>query len=58
MKRDDTVYLIHILKAISFIEEYTQDLSEKDFQSNNLVQDGTIRQIQIIGEASKTCPTP
>lgn len=32
MKKDDTVYLIHILKAISFIEAYTQDLSEKDFQ--------------------------
>ena len=53
MKRDDTVYLIHILKAISFIEAYTQGLSEKDFQSNNLVQDGTIRQIQIIGEVAK-----
>lgn len=53
MKKDDTVYLIHILKAVSFIEAYTQDLSEKDFQSKNLVQDGTIRQIQIIGEAAK-----
>jgi uncharacterized protein with HEPN domain len=35
------------------IEEYTKGMEEDDFLSNNLVQDGTIRQIEIIGEASK-----
>ena len=53
MKRDDRVYLRHILQSISLIEKYTEDLTEEDFLSNNLVQDGTIRQIQIIGEATK-----
>jgi len=56
MKKDETVYLIHILKAISLIEKYTEDLSEKEFLSNSLVQDGTIRQIEIIGEATKNLP--
>lgn len=53
MKRDDRVYLSHILDSISLIEKYTEGLTEEEFLSNNLVQDGTIRQIQIIGEATK-----
>jgi uncharacterized protein with HEPN domain len=53
MKKNDRVYLSHILQSISLIEKYTEDLTEEDFLSNSLVQDGTIRQIQIIGEATK-----
>ncbi|WP_239450979.1 HepT-like ribonuclease domain-containing protein [Methanosarcina horonobensis] len=44
MKKDDMVYLSHILQSISSIEKYTGDLSEEEFLSNSLVQDGTIRQ--------------
>ncbi len=51
MKRDDTVYLHHILDAISRIESYLQGVNEEDFQANPLVQDGVIRQLGIIGEA-------
>jgi len=53
MKKDDRVYLSHILQSISLIEKYTENLTEEEFLSNSLVQDGTIRQIQIIGEATK-----
>ncbi|MBI4619779.1 MAG: DUF86 domain-containing protein [Desulfobacterales bacterium] len=53
MKKDDSVYLRHILDAISRIEEYTQGISCKDFMDNHLIQDGVIRQIEIIGEAAK-----
>ncbi len=53
MKRDDRVYLSHILQSVSLIEKYTENLTEEEFLSNSLVQDGTIRQIQIIGEATK-----
>ncbi|KKG34446.1 hypothetical protein DU38_18100 [Methanosarcina mazei] len=53
MKRDDRVYLSHILQSISLIGKYTENLTEEEFLSNSLVQDGTIRQIQIIGEATK-----
>lgn len=52
-KKDDTVYLKHILDAISLIEEYTNGMTYDDFIDNHLVQDGVIRQIQIIGEATK-----
>jgi len=53
MKKDDLVYLKHILDAISRIEEYTKNVDYKTFLENNLVQDGVIRQIEIIGEATK-----
>jgi uncharacterized protein with HEPN domain len=53
MKKDDTIYLKHILDAISRIEEYIQDIRYRDFMDDHLIQDGVIRQIEIIGEATK-----
>ncbi len=53
MKKDDFVYLRHILDAISRIEEYTQGITYEHFMANHLIQDGVIRQIEIIGEAAK-----
>ncbi len=53
MKRDNLVYLRHILDAIHRIGEYTEGVEYKDFMNNNLVQAGVIREIEIIGEASK-----
>jgi len=51
--KDDRVFLHHIFEAIQRIKEYTKHLSYEDFLNNNLVQDATIRQIEIIGEATK-----
>jgi uncharacterized protein with HEPN domain len=51
MKRDDTVYLQHILDAIKTIESYLRGVSETKFNDTSLLQDGAIRQIEIIGEA-------
>ena len=53
MIRDDAVYLHHILDAINRIEEYVSGLNHEEFMRSNLVQDGVIRQIEIIGEATK-----
>ena len=53
MRKDDRVYLKHILDAIYRIEEYVQNIEYKDFIETHLVQDGVIRQIEIIGEATK-----
>ncbi|MEW6482620.1 MAG: DUF86 domain-containing protein [bacterium] len=53
MKKEDTAYLKHILDAITRIEEYTAGIEYEDFMENHLIQDGVIRQIEIIGEASK-----
>ncbi len=53
MRRDDSVYLWHILDAIARIEEYLRGVDEEDFYEQSLVQDGVIRQLEIIGEAAK-----
>ena len=53
MPRDDSVYLKHIRDAISKIETYTKEIAPASFKKNTLIQDGVIRQIEIIGEASK-----
>lgn len=53
MKRDDTVYLRHILDAIAKAQSYLQDVDEGIFLTDSLIQDGVIRQIEIIGEAAK-----
>jgi len=52
-KRDDRVYLRHILDSIAKIEHYLREIDENKFINSDLLQDGVIRQIQIIGEASK-----
>ena len=53
MKTDQTAFLNHILDAIKKIEKYIQGIDEEAFTKNDLVQDGVIRQIEIIGEAVK-----
>ncbi|MBN1974609.1 MAG: DUF86 domain-containing protein [Sedimentisphaerales bacterium] len=53
MNKNDSIYLKHILDAISRIEEYVHVISYEDFLNDYLVQDGVIRQIEIIGEAAK-----
>jgi uncharacterized protein with HEPN domain len=51
MEKDDTVYLRHVLEAINTIEEYLQGVHEDKFKGTRRLQDGVIRQIEIIGEA-------
>lgn len=53
MRKDDSVYLRHVLDAISRIEEYTQDITYENFLNSHLRQDAAIRQIEVIGEAVK-----
>ena len=53
METDQSAFLNHILDAIEKIEKYLQGIDEKAFKKNDLVQDGVIRQIEIIGEAVK-----
>jgi uncharacterized protein with HEPN domain len=51
MPRDNSVYLHHILDAIAKVERYTQDVDYEEFLEDSLLQDGVIRQTEIIGEA-------
>jgi uncharacterized protein with HEPN domain len=53
MVKDDLAYVEHILDCIRKINEFSEGLSFKEFSCNELVQDAIIRNIEIIGEASK-----
>ena len=53
MRRDDGVYFNHIIDAITTIEGYLAGIDEPTFRSQQLLQDGVIRQLAIIGEAVK-----
>jgi uncharacterized protein with HEPN domain len=47
----DADYLEHIRDAIARIDRYTAGKVEADFLDNELIQDGVIRNLEIIGEA-------
>jgi uncharacterized protein with HEPN domain len=53
MKQDDTIYLLHIIDSIAKVKSYIKAVDEKEFNKNTLVQDAVIRQIEIIGEATR-----
>ncbi len=46
-------YLKHILEAINRIQNYIEDIDEPSFLTNELIQDAVIRNLEIIGEASR-----
>lgn len=46
----------HILDSITSIELYTQQLTREEFLSNFMIQDAVVRNLEIIGEASKNIP--
>ena len=46
-------YVQHILEAINRIQRYTDDIDEISFLNNELIQDAVIRNLEIIGEASR-----
>lgn len=46
-------YLEHILQAVERIQDYTEDLDEVTFLKEEMVQDAVIRNLEVIGEASR-----
>ena len=51
--RDDSVYLAHLKDAVFCITSYLDGINEAQFFESRLLQDAVIRQLEIIGEASK-----
>ena len=50
--KDDRAYLLHVRDAILRVLEYTRD-GEQAFLADTKTQDAVIRNIEIIGEATK-----
>jgi uncharacterized protein with HEPN domain len=55
-KRDDIDFLYDIREAISRIEEYTSVMTYEDFLNDLKTQDAVIRNLEIVGEATKIFP--
>lgn len=54
--KDDKLYLISILECINRIELYTAG-GRDAFLTSTLIQDGVIRNFEVIGEAAKRVST-
>ena len=54
--RDPTSYLQDILNSIIYIEEYVSNLDYTDFSNDQKTVDAVIRNLEIIGEATKNIP--
>jgi uncharacterized protein with HEPN domain len=57
MYKNDLAYIDHILDSIRKIQKFSKTLTLKEFSDNELVQDAIIRNIEVIGEASKKIST-
>jgi uncharacterized protein with HEPN domain len=53
MHRDYGLYLDDILEAIDRIREYVQGMDAEAFSSDRKTQDAVIRNLEVIGEASR-----
>ncbi len=55
--KDDRIYLRHILRCVSRIEEYVAD-GRDAFMASHLIQDGVIRNLQTLAESSQCVSEP
>jgi uncharacterized protein with HEPN domain len=51
--KDDKIYVEHILQSINRINSYLAGKDYKSFTNDFLTQDAVVRQLEIIGEATK-----
>lgn len=51
--KDDYVYIEHILQSIEKIQSYIKVKDQLSFSIDQLTQDAVVRQLEIIGEATK-----
>ena len=56
MSRDYRLYLDDILEAIKQIRSYVEGQDEKSFANDRKTQDAVVRNLEIIGEATKSLP--
>ena len=51
--KDDRIYIEHILQSIEKIQSYISGKDQETFQNDSITQDAVVRQLEIIGEATK-----
>jgi uncharacterized protein with HEPN domain len=57
MKREGKLYIEDIIKSLDNILKYVNGLSYEEFTKNDMIIDAVIRNLEIMGEASKNIPT-
>ena len=55
-KRDYRLYIDDIIEATNKIEKYVERLSFDEFSEDSKIIDATVRNFEIIGEATKNIP--
>jgi uncharacterized protein with HEPN domain len=55
--KDDRIYLLHVRDAIQYIFDYTA-AGKESFFADRKTQDAVVRNLEIIGEATKRLSTP
>ena len=53
MKKNNRVYLQQIVNYIEKIEGYVSGINFGEFENNGLLQDGVMRNIELIGETAR-----
>lgn len=56
MSRNYMIFLKDILKSMKLIQEYVEGMDFETFQNDQRTVDAVIRNIEIIGEATKHIP--
>lgn len=56
IERNYKMYIEDILESIGKIESYTKDLNYEEFIASGMIVDAVIRNLEIIGEATKNIP--
>ena len=51
--KQSLIYIEHILDCIQKIKKYTSNSSKEDFLNSPIMQDAVIRNLEVIGEATK-----
>lgn len=57
MPRDYKLYISDILEALERIQEYTKNMTYKDFKHSNITIDAVVRNLEVIGEAARKIPS-
>ena len=51
--KDDRIFIEHILQSIERIQSYISGKDQETFSNDSITQDAVVRQLEIIGEATK-----
>ena len=57
MKKDNIIYIRHIIECIDKIQKYLSGKSWDNFNEDDILQDAVVRQFEIMGEATKKIET-